>query len=759
MPNTFNQTRRPRLCAWCFKSFSKEEHLARHVRTHTKEKPFTCTVCDKPFSRHDSLLRHRRSHKTGDAMLSRRANASSSGTIKSHTEDTAGNSHIPFTPNTDNLELSVSQGFEHRSSIEGPSSGDATLAPAFTRILTNRRSPPESAALAYSSTWLSTVSDPAQATTEQQVSAARPLIADSNPSSSWVFNFVPETPTWLAEEDFDLEALNTAVMTSANQFLSADAVDGLVEQQIPPLGRDRSPPLEDAVQREWFSYTGSARSGLLTPDIASQRTHVDETYRANLEAKLQHHVPIFPLPSTDFLNICIQTYFTKFHPLFPVIHAPTFRPSSNSSLLLLSICSMGSLIVGSPQAKNQGVKIFETLNKAILASWEGIMSARGPEVTPMIQAALIGQTFGLLSGRQNDLFITQTFHGTLLAWARRYQMLKPRDASDSVSLEDLSHHPQKAWRTWLEIEEQNRIGTALHIHDIEIAELFVTDPYLRHILSKRPTLSDDDLWAATTADEWSKLMAHKLTSTSAAANADTLPKATPRLHAYLELEGIAASVLESRSLLLDSDKLADQVTPTLLSFYSSHIRPQLKESDKFFLLALWHSIFISVAANIDYLELAIGKEGSHQANSAFIVEHLRTWAKLACGQRAALHAALILKHLEQVPLVTEIPIHIPRVIFRAAIAWYCYTKYQHNSEPSQLHTTRIVQFPELNEMGINCQKVLFEARGSRSERSLMAESSTFCGLVDILQRLGHWGLSKRLAAILNLLLPDVVEDG
>lgn len=61
-------------------------------------------------------------------------------------------------------------------------------------------------------------------------------------------------------------------------------------------------------------------------------------------------------------------YFTKFNPIFPVVHAPTFCPSPKRSLLLLSICSVGSLFLGSSFAAAQGVKIFERLNKAILAS-------------------------------------------------------------------------------------------------------------------------------------------------------------------------------------------------------------------------------------------------------------------------------------------------------------------------------------------------------------------------------------------------------
>ncbi|KAE9380896.1 hypothetical protein N431DRAFT_396177, partial [Stipitochalara longipes BDJ] len=54
--------RRHRQCPFCPRAFSKHEHLARHLRSHTKEKPFECSICDKRFGRHDTLLRHVRSH-------------------------------------------------------------------------------------------------------------------------------------------------------------------------------------------------------------------------------------------------------------------------------------------------------------------------------------------------------------------------------------------------------------------------------------------------------------------------------------------------------------------------------------------------------------------------------------------------------------------------------------------------------------------------------------------------------------------------
>ncbi|GAP91032.1 putative regulatory protein amdA [Rosellinia necatrix] len=55
-----------RLCPHCGRSFKRSEHLERHVRTHTKEKPYICH-CGSAFSRRDLLTRHMRiSHETND---------------------------------------------------------------------------------------------------------------------------------------------------------------------------------------------------------------------------------------------------------------------------------------------------------------------------------------------------------------------------------------------------------------------------------------------------------------------------------------------------------------------------------------------------------------------------------------------------------------------------------------------------------------------------------------------------------------------
>lgn len=50
------------VCNICSKSFERNEHLARHMLTHTGNRPFQCDLCNKVFTRKEHLVRHRALH-------------------------------------------------------------------------------------------------------------------------------------------------------------------------------------------------------------------------------------------------------------------------------------------------------------------------------------------------------------------------------------------------------------------------------------------------------------------------------------------------------------------------------------------------------------------------------------------------------------------------------------------------------------------------------------------------------------------------
>ncbi|KAH6690442.1 C6 transcription factor RegA [Plectosphaerella plurivora] len=65
-------------CAHCQKRYSRPEHLARHIQTHTLGKRFICSICSKAFARQDLLKRHTANHENdNDPNKKRRRIASS----------------------------------------------------------------------------------------------------------------------------------------------------------------------------------------------------------------------------------------------------------------------------------------------------------------------------------------------------------------------------------------------------------------------------------------------------------------------------------------------------------------------------------------------------------------------------------------------------------------------------------------------------------------------------------------------------------
>ena len=217
---------------------------------------------------------------------------------------------------------------------------------------------------------------------------------------------------------------------------------------------------------------------------------------------------------------------------------------------------------------------------------------------------------------------------------------------------------------------------------------------------------------------------------------------------YLELQLISSNIMDDWKR--GGPRLSDYIEP--LCRFSNQCLENNHTAEKFSLPVLWHSVCISLFVDINRLELAVGKSGYEQAQAHRSYAH--DWACSMAGHRCALHGALILRHLESTALATEPAIHVPRVAFHAALVWFSYCEFGRGSSGVLPATA---YFPELSELKLNCQRLLFEANSFKSVRPNVEECRTFYALIDMLERIGHWGISHKFAAILRVMLSETAE--
>ncbi|CAH0017107.1 unnamed protein product [Clonostachys rhizophaga] len=721
-----------RKCPQCGQVFSKTEHLARHIRSHTKERPFECECCGKAYSRHDSLLRHARTHVGHDGDIT------SNGAVVSPPPSHSGTS----------LSLSQSQLLEDIS----------TLSPSAHQVETlGAAGAPEGPAGPDFSIFPTNILNPPGDIENAAVS----------------FNI--QEPAWLLGEEFDINALNSSISTVLSEWAHYPAtIDSTDQRPLEPgtnsFGR-LNPFLSSqdaavttaatAVQQKWHTRLSRDPSPQPSSEHFLDQDCVDDMYREGLSHRLQPRMSNPNLPSADFLNLCVKLYFSRFNPVMPLIHAPSFRPSSENALVLLSICSIGALFIGTASAAVKGRRIFQILNKAVLASWENYIRRGSVEALSLIQAATIGQTFGMLSGQSQDLCLTESFHGTIVAWARQAGLFNMRDSLGTID-GDGGSSPEYAWKRWAQAEASIRLVLALHVHDTELATTFHHEPLLRHTVARLPQCCSDELFSAASAMEWQGLVrTAKSTELSGSPNAyprgplrgSQLSHRRSMMFWYASLAGILASIQEIRgSLLCDADVRRFQ--ELLLQWHHDHDHAlQDPRHHPIGLVIMWHLTHIALYADLDLLERAIGRD--RHIITEKVTYKARIWSASPEGRRSVLHAWMLLKRAESLSISVEPAMHVPRALFIAAIVIHCYTKFG---------PTENLQMPVQNRATMPEFMVSWTALSSQMAQgikglpvSLPVDPSMFCNAIDLLRRIGHWEISHRYASILECLWDELTK--
>ncbi|KAE8153648.1 fungal-specific transcription factor domain-containing protein [Aspergillus avenaceus] len=290
-------------CSVCSHTFSRLEHLHRHARTHTGERPFKCG-CGRSFTRRDRLTRHLRLKHNSRRH---RANSSLHSACSSHTQS----------PTQDIRSVGDSEPPQDQAAFI-PQTPPSSL-PNATRV----EDPP-----------LSEIGDCAVLDPVQDLTA---FVDTMGLSSDWNMFAIPQIEnnqemTPLAIEGWPLPSMG-AVSPELRHRQLPNAPQNAVST---PYSRGKNETIADD-EGDPTAYTGLS-------DTLPQWNVMQCQYVFLLESIEQFRSVIsdFELPSRHALTRYILGYFDGFHKHLPFIHLPTFNIVECAPELILAIAAIGA---------------------------------------------------------------------------------------------------------------------------------------------------------------------------------------------------------------------------------------------------------------------------------------------------------------------------------------------------------------------------------------------------------------------------------
>ncbi|CAI7582507.1 hypothetical protein N7533_010035 [Penicillium manginii] len=349
-----------RICVHCGRAFRRTEHLERHVRTHTKEKPFIC-FCGAAFTRRDLLKRHNRiSHQDGftspDSQPSLQPSTSTSASVP-----------VPVSVQPPPAPAAIPQ--PQYDASARPASIHQQQQPPPPQW--TGPPPPQPSYLPQSQPPMMPVGPTPNSNTNQEghpgmhdpamLQAAQLLLpgdyqAPSLPYLPEDLNHFQEFTHFLDSIGLPAEWLPFEADPSQIQDIGIEDVQKPIAPSQEQMKRPRSirdGSRGDSPFRSWLPSVprGDQSLGTLSDSEPPQATgkisrfNVSEDQRFRLAASLEDFrnvIPDFTLPSRHTLTRYLTSYFEGFHPHIPFIHIPTFRFSECSAELVLAMMTIGA---------------------------------------------------------------------------------------------------------------------------------------------------------------------------------------------------------------------------------------------------------------------------------------------------------------------------------------------------------------------------------------------------------------------------------
>ncbi|KAF4637838.1 hypothetical protein G7Y89_g252 [Cudoniella acicularis] len=205
------------------------------------------------------------------------------------------------------------------------------------------------------------------------------------------------------------------------------------------------------------------------------------------------------LPQQPQLDAYLNSYWQYFHPLFPIIHRPTFN-SADDPLLCSAMVAIGTQYHNTPEARTKGSELNESCRRHTdeYTTWE----------LPIMQAILLTEVFSRFRGRKTQVRLSRQFENL---YDRLFNSSNSADSlldhyGTQINEPDLHHSDLTSeWFRWSRTEARQRLLSACFMFDIHQSH-YHQQPRSKALGGAlRPNLFNpcpESLWNASTASEW-----------------------------------------------------------------------------------------------------------------------------------------------------------------------------------------------------------------------------------------------------------------
>ncbi|GFF54969.1 hypothetical protein IFM51744_08508 [Aspergillus udagawae] len=317
---------------------------------------------------------------------------------------------------------------------------------------------------------------------------------------------------------FDDDYMGLSAKSTSDAVASASAtIAGLYGNiQEPDMDKDAIDP------RQYFPASIELDAQLVFPDMTTIPSEDIEKENLALVEQVPDGVPqkVFEMatvlqtksnypkfielriPPALVLNAWVQLYFEHFHPVFPILHKPTFSPATMNPFLVLTVAAIGahfSDLEGSQacqRAMHELVRRYtsytcEQCNRTSRELW-------------ITQTILLNQLGLMYSGNRRALELAELVQAVPVTLARRKRLLSnilPRARISALQLP-----LGQEWQLSIYDEERRRVGFATWLIDFGWKYSFGLNHVMRADELQNCLPQSDDCWDAPGAQQWAQIM-------------------------------------------------------------------------------------------------------------------------------------------------------------------------------------------------------------------------------------------------------------